>query len=179
MPVAAPGSVAPITVEEIARRWTGRTLEYRDCRSDQEWEDLFLEPVERFGLTYCLREHDPATVLHAGFEAWCTQRAPLPAPAPFPLERITGSTQPGVLIGIVYDVVLHGTATAPVDPEGWFDNPQPLLMVRPDGTAIVRDGNHRVCGGKLRGDTTVLAHAIPHDFDARRYQWPDVDYQAC
>lgn len=171
----------PITVAEINDRWLNRTLNYCDATSEQQWEDLFLEPVERFGLHYCLRGLDvidASTPTHDGFARWYTQNSPLPPPAEFPLERITCSLQPGVLIGVVHHVLEGGTHRAPIDPEGMYANPHPILLLRADGTAIVSDGNHRVCGGRLRREKTITAHAIPYDFDSARYRWPDVDYQA-
>jgi hypothetical protein len=117
-----------------------------------DWEAVL--PVTAFGLTVRLEDHPPA-------DAWAEGAADVPDPVPVPVELIRYSTQAeGVLACVLADVITGGTHVAPRDPEGWFDNPHPLLFAWPDGTYTVRDGNHRVAGAILRGDATLTAHVI-------------------
>lgn len=149
----APVGQRQISRDEVLQRWETGTR-WTDDTVEEDFEKEYVEPVTAFGLQ--LRTDD-----HRGIGAWFASGSRIPDPVDVDLALVRYSTQAeGVLVSLLAAVIEQGTDEAPRDPEGWFDNPHPLLMRWADGSYSVRDGNHRCIGGRLRGDATILAHII-------------------
>lgn len=145
---------------EVLDRWGKGSRWSDDGTVWEEWCAEYVEPVTAFGLQVRVDEH-------AGITAWDALKIDVPAPVLVDLDKVRYSTQPeGVILSVLAEVIANGTDEAPCDPEGWFDNPRPLLMRWADGSYSIRDGNHRCVGGRLRGDRTILAHVITVDYPA-------------
>lgn len=137
-----------------SNRWTAASVAaYVAATANMDWateghdvyEARYVRPIAEFGLH--IRLDQPEGSIH------------LTPPVAVPLQTITSSTQvEGVCLDVIDHYLVHPHRL--LDRDGWFGNKRPVLLVQPDGTHTIRDGNHRCLAAMLRGDPDIHAHVV-------------------
>lgn len=128
-----------------------------------EWdeeEQIHVIDVDRIGLEAVTPgEHAYIT---AQVQQWLDGKRDLEAPAPVPIDAVTGSVQ-GVLrrdaLQWYLDTVREHEDTFD-DEVSFYGADGPLGVEREDGTIAILDGNHRFAAAKLRGEKTFTMQVL-------------------
>lgn len=119
---------------------------------DDLWRKIWTRPSIEFGLRI---DETPPVV---PFEEWPDEWDPF-AKMIVPLNRITTTRQnEGVRLDTLAWYVNVDDPSELFDPEGWYNNDEPVLIQRRHGVYTVADGNHRVITAMLRKNTFISAY---------------------
>lgn len=119
------------------------------------WKKVWMRSVKEFNLDFYMPEPE------LPYNQWDEEMWESMSTIKVPTKWIRKSSQTDVRLDVLYWYLQDPLAESEnFDTYGWFGNDHPVLIALPDGTYVIKDGNHRIISKMLLEDEYVDAYAM-------------------